>query len=134
MSEIEPKKTYYKLTTENLKSACTSLKSGWGVLYRLDEWVKPVQFGSKLFVFSNLLSLQEFKRMLHLQLCENDRIFECEVKEPKSMRAVSMTFQSYSKFWKERRFNQLTRYGIYGMNYAPLDTVACSAVKLTREL
>ena len=122
------KKYYYKVVTRNMNSYVTPfLTRSVVVKYELGAWVKPNIKGSKLFVFGN-----RREALSYSYSTATDRVFKCEVKEPKIGKRKSPLGYGLGKigvkrFWGGTILNIDT-------TGTPRGTYYVSAVKLVEEI
>lgn len=125
-------KKYYKVVSENLKSARASRNfDSLSINYKIGEWVEPHLKGSNLMVFSNLLDAKAFANIYI-----GDRIFECEVLKPSRSGIMFDSITSINMLIKRittlKRMKKKYKHLVNGT--PPKGTIFCSAVKLIREI
>lgn len=135
-------KEYYKVVNEDLQSAIMNPKQGFPwkykqdfcIQYKVNEWVKPNKFGTKIMIFSNYENAFDFKL-----LCTNPylKIYTCYVKNPTrhgfltEVDRVEEKYEQLCKLIKQKK--RVTNF--YAVEKAkkvwvPKGTLFCSAVKL----
>jgi len=122
--------SYYKVLKHG-KSVLMDLPISLKVEYKLNEWVKPKLENSPLFVFS---SLQQ-AHFHYDQMCA-DSIYECEVKNPRTIKIIAAILDYYAlnnvvRFWKDRKRKKGCKVSSWP---APKGTIICDEVKLTKKV
>lgn len=129
-------KKYYKVTSNNMESARNTIiyvdrkRYKCGIQYKIGEWVRPnpIFKNSDIMVFRTLKAARNFASRY-------ERIFECEAKNPKKKGLVIIwkdwkyLFDALKNKRNKKKFLDLSEY-----ESAPIGTVFCSAVKLTKEI
>ena len=135
------KKYYYKVTTEELKSAWVYRSQLLCTQYIIGKYVKPILKGSQSMVFSDSASAIDWKNNHWIHRNVKLKLFKCEVKNPirknhiVSSRRTPNEFMSLEAlddiidFWDKSKSNkELQRQPI------PSGTVCVDAVKLIEEI
>lgn len=131
-------KTYYKLVSQDLKSAIMSQHKDLRELevqYKINEWTNPNIDGSLLMVFD---SIDNVKRFVHKK--PRYRLFICEIsgisKIPifRSFYKLPKCIASLKKVWKARKSKKKFSNIVNTHSSPPKGTVFCSKVKLVEEV
>lgn len=127
-------KKYYKVVSKDMWSArtCWSIDDvHLSIRYKLNEWVYPKIKYTDLMVFEFIEDAQFFKGFY-------ERIFECEVKNPRKQgnliydNTIPLE-ETVSQIIKNRQQKKKWTHLVAGQKRPP-GTVFCSAVKLTKEI
>ena len=114
----------FKVVTQNLRSWSDMVPHEYALIYKLDEWVKPVK-GSKIVAFEDLNEALSYKN-------RTGRVFLCEAKGVvKPRRRLDLGFSSVKDleaYWRGARLYR----DKYQENFK--FTVWCSAIKLLAEI
>jgi hypothetical protein len=129
---------YYKVVAydddNNLRSS-TVKDPAWYVDYQLNVPAKPIRRGSKLFVFNNLESVEEWIKETHFTLPW--AVYECEVENPvitlvRSTFLISSDLVSFWNYYNDRFDILETGYTLLRKaTLAPKDTYFVDSVTLT---
>jgi len=144
-------KTYYKLTTLDNKSILNILNlelySQYSIKYILNEWIMPKLEGSKLFVFSTKKAVKNF---ISFKDKSYFRCYVCNVRQPQKIKRIVVTDKDIEPFWQ--LFNSMSKASLKKISdesvdivkisdnveilvkMAPVGSIACSAIKLLREV
>jgi len=85
-------KKFYKVVSKDLGSSNTC-NDKFRIQYVINKWIKPKLKHSKLFVFCDLRTARCYR-------IGEERIFECEVKDPARIKYACYTEKAFEKFWK----------------------------------
>lgn len=132
--------TYYKCVTSDLKSSNANYPSIKEInllviQYKIGEFVKPLIKGTRLFVFDSLDNVKLFVGDQIESENRKIRIFECEVKNPKSNPKLYRFFSDAINVLKKKKSKKKIPK-IYEYNYSMYRNISigCSEVKLTTEI
>jgi hypothetical protein len=138
MNNRNDKKIYYKVVDHNKKSFFYSrigseseLLDSLCVIYKLGEFVYPKLPGSKLYVFDNLASADNFFRHHRYRY----DIYACEIKNPSKNVILTNWDCPYRiiNMWKKRQMKK--KYSHYTHDCDIYSgSVMCDAVKLIKRV
>lgn len=136
-------KIYYKVVNNELKSAvisknqdrinmyCSVGSLDFCVQYKINEWVKPVVYGTKLMVFNDLFLAEDFANTLN-----DSNIYKCHVKNPSRfgfiayLDDINRLYPKFLRLIKNKKKRTNFRTGVSALQ----GTVFCSAVKLIEKI
>ena len=136
------KKYYYKITTEELKSAWVYCSQLLCTQYIIGKYVKPILKGSQSMVFSDSANAIKWKNNYWIHKdAKKLKLFKCEVKNPRRRKRIAssrrsndvfMTLEALDDiidFWNKSKSNkEIEKHDV------PLGTVCVDAVKLIEEI
>ena len=130
-------KTYYKVVTAKLESACAhnwydkDLRIRYNTKYILNEWVEPKNMGSKFMVFNNLQDAINFRQELGTP--KQYYIFKCNIKNPANIGPFSIMTENIDYIVKLKQ--QKKKYThLVDKSWIPKGTTFCSAIKLIEKI
>lgn len=126
-------KTYYKVTTPDLKSCATTyynIPEEYKVQYKIGEFVYGPD-NTPLLVFKSHLDAINF---LPYTPGRNPKIFKCEVKNPRKIKYLSYLahLSDFLNFLKNKKTKK--KQNEYKVFEVPYGTYAVNAVKLLEEI
>lgn len=136
-------KTYYKVVTQDLKSAIVNPRfnnydfyNDFCVQYKVGEWIKPNMEHSKLMVFD---SFDNAKRFYDIENNYNTRlcIYECNGKNPSRQGLcilVGRIRHMYDELLKIKKAKKKVIEFYNSFSFTPPGTIFCSAVKLVKKV
>jgi hypothetical protein len=129
-------KDYYKVVSEDLKSAWLSVNSptkSFAIQYEEKEWVKPIK-DTQIMVFSNYISAIGWADGVFSGVWKGPyKIYKCKIIESKSKNFVMTSPANIADYL----VSKIKGYNYQDLTYnttPPQDTVFCDAICLTEKL
>lgn len=128
-------KTYYKVTSNDLKSCSTivyDIPDKYKVQYKMNEFVSGPN-NTPLFVFDSIRHVRIF---MYTVPCRHPRIFECEAVRPRRIKYLSFLDDTtrFLNFMKNKERKKKLFINDWDILIPPQGTFGVSAVKLIREV
>lgn len=146
-------KKYYKVVFHNLSGELVSVslsdyvcfndyvRQHLGIIYKINEWVKPKDLATNLMCFDDLNAAKTFMaELINEKYTHRLKIFECKVKNP---REKGLYFRLYAKYSivneyiqriKELKLYKKKKYSHLYTTCPYKHTIFCSAIKLIKEV